>query len=355
VASIYKTSDGSWRVQIRKRGVALTRNFSRKVDATAWATLREAEIERGDAGLPRRTSGTLGELLASYHQIIYPLKRYSRSKVYELSRLDRDLGALPVSALTTERIVRYALELRQHTGGGGVRTRLGYLHEVLRAAVDLWDAPTATLVQVKQAMAALRRQQVTARATPRTRRPTDTELSAIIAFHEGNKLAGVDLPAILNVLRVLPLRIGELLKIEWQDLLPDQRAVKLRERKHPDVTVRVTNDYVIPLPVIDGVDTWAAIAHRPSWLPRPFPFARQSVTNTFLRAARAVGVTDLHVHDLRAFAISKLLEAGVPIAIVAHVSGHRNWKIMQSVYARLDPVQVARAIEQARAQPQIQL
>jgi integrase len=348
LASIFKTTDGTWRVQIRKHGVRDTRNFTRKVDATAWASMREAEIERGAAGLPRRASGTLGDLLARYHQTVYPLKRYSRSKIYELDRLGRDLGDLPVADITTPRVIEYAMRLRERANGSAIHNRLSYLRETLRAASDLWDA-AAPVAQVDAAMAALKRQRVTLKSPPRTRRASDPEIDAIIAFHQGQRFAGIDLPAIIAVLRLLPLRVGELLKIEWDDLDPERRTVKLRARKHPDINVRESNDYTIPLPVIAGVDTWALINDRPRFLPKPFPYTREGTSSSFCYCAGRAGIENLHLHDLRAFSISKLIEANVPIPMIAHLSGHKNWKILQSTYVRLDPAEIARVIEQAAA------
>jgi integrase len=348
LASIFKTGDGTWRAQVRKHGVRDSRNFTRKVDAAAWASLREAEIERGDAGLPRCANGTLSDLLREYHRVVYPLKRYGRSKVYELDRLDRDVGALPVTALTTARVTEYAMELRQRMNGQGILNRLSYLREALRAAADLWDAPTP-VAQIDAALAALKRQKVVTKSPPRSRRPTDEEISAIIEAHQGQRFARIDLPAIIAVLRVLPLRIGELVKLEWGDLDPGRRAVTLRARKHPDSAIKEHNHYVIPLPMIDGADTWDLINGRPRFLPRPFPFTSGNVSSAFCYAARRAGVEDLHLHDLRAFAISKLLEAGVAVPMIAHLSGHRNWKLLQSTYTRLDPDAVRVAIEKAAA------
>jgi integrase len=115
------------------------------------------------------------------------------------------------------------------------------------------------------------------------------------------------------------------------------------------VNVRETNDYTVPLPTINGTDTWELIAGRPRFLPKPFPFGSGNVSTAFSWAARRAHVDDLHLHDLRAFAISKLIEASVPVPMIAHLSGHRNWKLLQSVYTRLDPVEVARVIEQVAA------
>jgi integrase len=348
MASIYRTADNKWRCQVRKGGARLTRNFTRRVDAAAWASMQEAEIERDGAGLPRRISGTVGDLIDAYCKAIRPLKRYSLSKQYELDKLHADLGELSLSQINAEQLVRYAVSLRERMGGQGVLTRLCYLREVFRAAADLWST-RVPMPAIDNAVAALRRQRIVAKAPPRTRRPSDTELDAIIEFHRSQKRATVDLPAIIDVLRVLPLRIGELLKITWEDLDPERRTVTLRARKHPDSHVREVNDYTIPLPTIMGVDTWELIAGRPRYLPKPFPFVRTAVSHAFWAASYGAGVKNLHVHDLRAHSISRLLEANVAVPMIAHLSGHKSWRILQNTYSRLDPLEVAKAIERIAA------
>ncbi|MGA9412261.1 MAG: tyrosine-type recombinase/integrase [Roseobacter sp.] len=41
---------------------------------------------------------------------------------------------------------------------------------------------------------------------------------------------------------------------------------------------------------------------------------------------RACGIEDLHFHDLRHLAITELFRAGLPVQLVAVVSGHKDWK-----------------------------
>ena len=64
----------------------------------------------------------------------------------------------------------------------------------------------------------------------------------------------------------------------------------------------------------------------------------------FTVAALRCKIDDLHLHDLRAHALSSLLEAGVPIPQVALLSGHKNWKILSRHYARIDPASVHETI-----------
>jgi len=337
---------GRWRAQVRRRGQSLSETFATRREANDWIAIKEAALAQSP--LPTAPTGTLAGLLDWYGVTVYSLKRWGASKAYELAQLRADLGAEPLAELDHQRIVRYALELRKRMGGGGIRTRLAYLCEVLRAARDL-EGTAVPLDQIEAARAALARQKVLAKEPPRTRRPLDEEIDKIIAYARQSKRMECDLAAILELLRLIPLRIGELCALRWEDLRPDERAIVVRSRKHPDATVKATNDYVVPLPVIEGIDTYPLVADRPRYLPRPFPYQRPAVSSAFWVATSKCGIADLHLHDLRALAISRLLEAGIDIPLVAHLSGHRNWKVLQKHYSRLDPMAIHAAIKKAAA------
>jgi integrase len=139
--------------------------------------------------------------------------------------------------------------------------------------------------------------------------------------------------------------MGELIGIQWDDLDEKRRTVILRGRKHPDRRIKEASVEEVPLIAFGDVDTFALISGRPRYQPSPFPYKAASVTAAFAMAALRCGVVDLHLHDLRAHALSSLLEAGVPIPQVALISGHRNWKVLQRNYSRLDPASVHDAIK----------
>lgn len=203
------------------------------------------------------------------------------------------------------------------------------------------------LDEINAAIATARRMKIAGTSMARTRRPTQAEIDAVIAFAEGQTRTMIDLAPIIRVLAVVPLRVGELLGIQWPDLDEKRRTVVLRTRKHPDVRVREQNDQEVPLITFGGVDTFALVADRPRYLESPFPYKRTSVSSAFWNAAVKCQIHDLHVHDLRAHAMSGLLEAGVEIPQVALISGHKNWKTLAKHYARIDPASVHDSVKRA--------
>src|SRR3546814_18552509 len=72
---------------------------------------------------------------------------------------------------------------------------------------------------------------------------------------------------------------------------------------------------------------------------RIFPYHPRSVGTAFRRACRALKIENLHFHDLRPEATSRLFEAGLRIEQVALVTGHPAWKMLKR-YTHLPPAQI---------------
>ena len=343
----FQTRNGRTRVLIRRPDLYASKTFDRLTDARVWATAKEREADLGNV-LPGKAVGTVHDLIAKYETELWPLKKWGRSKTHELRKLDEDLGTTPLAKLTKQVVVDYARELATSMGRAGVATRLSYLRTVLATARDLW-AIAAPVGAVDEALAVTKHHKITGRGVPRTRRPLAGEIDRIVAHAEASKRSTIDLGEVVRVLEVLPLRVGELVGIEWPDLRPDDRAVLIRGRKHPDSKVKETNDELVPLPKVGAIDTYDLIAGRPRFYARPFPYEAHSVSSAFWLAAKSCAIEDLHLHDLRAHGISVLLALGVSIPVVASISGHKNWKILQQVYERITPAEAHAAIARVQA------
>lgn len=315
-----------------------TKTFDRKVDAESWARAKERDADLGH--MPGKMAGTVGALIDRYENELWKDKRWGANKAYELSVLKRDLGARPLDALSQSQILAYlrGLEVSPSTAAN----RVSYLKEVLKAAKDLWGV-AVPLNEVQGAITAGRRHGILGKSNSRERRPTADELQAIIDHGRERQGAQIDLDAVVRVLSVMPLRLGELCGIGWDDAVPDRRSVILRGRKHPDIREK-ERPQEVPLITFRGVDTYELVFGRPRYMDAPFPYRPNSVSTAFTMACKDLRIDDLHLHDLRAHAISTLLESGMQIPMVALLSGHRNWKILAKHYSRIDPMAVHDAI-----------
>lgn len=343
----FRQRKGRWQAIIRRADLKATKTFDRLQDARLWATAREREADLAET-VPGKMAGTLGELIGRYEKEMWREKRWGPTKAHELVVLRRDLGNRALDAISQTGLLTYARGLG--LSGGSISTRFSYLKEVLKTARDLWGL-TVPLAAVEGAISTGRRLGIVTKSGVRDRRPTEEEVTAIMAYARSRPAMMIDLAAVVQVLTVQPLRLGELLGIQWDDLNETRRTALIRNRKHPDVKVREGNDQEVPLINFGGVAVYDLIARRPRYLPSPFPYIGSSVSAAFTLAALRCRIEDLHLHDLRAYAISKLLEGGIPIPQVALMSGHRNWKVLQRVYTRLDPVTVHATILRASSSP----
>jgi integrase len=327
-----------WQAIIRRVDLKATKSFDRLVDAKSWARGKERDADLDH--LPGKPAGTLAPLIDRYEAELWKEKRWGANKAYELGVLKRDLGAKALDAFTQAGLLAYLRGLG--VAPSTAANRLSYLKEVLRAAKDLWGMPVP-LAAVDGAIAAGRRHGVLGKSNVRERRPTPEEIANIIEYGRERAGAQIDLDAVVRVLSVMPLRLGELINIGWDDEVKERRAVIIRGRKHPNVRER-EKPQEVPLIAFRGVDTYDLIFGRPRYMEAPFPYVSSSVSTAFTVATRALGIKDLHLHDLRAHAISTLLEAGLPIPQVALLSGHRTWRVLARVYARIESQSVHDAL-----------
>jgi integrase len=347
MASIKKRGK-SWVATVKlggRGGKRLKKSFKMQADARLWAIALERDFALKGV-IAASVNGTVGDLIKRYEKEIWPIKKWGDSKAWNLGQITKDIGSVQLKNLKKQVVVEYGLKLSKHLGRDGIKSRLSYLSEAVKTSRDLWDGSSAVVEAVTEGVAALRRQKISGAGQPRTRRVSLEEIEQIKAYcgPTTNRPGTIDLAAIIDILSVLPIRIGELLKIEWKDINREDRTVILRARKHPDPMVKERNDDTIPLLKIDGHDTFQMLVGRPQYYERPFPYEQPAVSTAFWQARRASGVENLRLHDLRARGISFLLTK-LEVPMVAAISGHKDWKVMQRHYARLLPEEIRAAAE----------
>lgn len=90
---------------------------------------------------------------------------------------------------------------------------------------------------------------------------------------------------------------------------------------------------------ISGYDAWEVLLEQriiTHGKGRVFPHHPKSVGTAFWRACNKLNIPDLHFHDLRHEATSRLFEAGLTIERVALITGHKDWKMLRR-YTNLRP------------------
>ncbi len=150
----------------------------------------------------------------------------------------------------------------------------------------------------------------------RTRRPTEDELTAVLAWVRERDRAAADA---MQVAAITGLRRSELVrKLVWDDIDDKQRAALIRARKHP--RRHLARDEWVPL----LGDAWDIVQRQPRTVERVFPMSPEKITDLFTAARKACGIPDLRLHDLRHLASSRLQEMGFDDVERMAITGHRS-------------------------------
>lgn len=341
----YRQRGGRWQVQVRLAGRApRSATFDSKAEARDWARAIEAEVVTGRSASTENLDG----LIRRYIEEVGALKPFGRTKVAALAKLRAELGHRRLSRLTSQDIVEYA-HARRAEGAGPVTValELSYLGTVLKTARALWRLHVTPAV-AREARDGLNMVGLVGRSTERSRRPTPSEIDALCSHWRANARQTIPMADIVEFAIATGMRREEICRIRWADLDAERRTVWVRDRKHP--REKKGNDERVPLLAATGYDALAIIGRQRRRGDRIFPYRPESISMAFQRAIAELGIPDLHFHDLRHEAVSRLFEAGLPIEHVALVSGHRDWRSLRR-YTNLQPEAVISRLDALRGKP----
>lgn len=333
MASITQTGPNSWRVLIRRKGhAALCRTFSTEREARQWGKRAEAEIAAGRT----MAKGRLTVALAV--QAFRELREQGRRPVaptgneeYMLRHLaDPDgIGSVEVDRLTPQRLAEWC-RTRADDGAGPytIGMEVSKLATVLKYAAISLHTPLPDVVGAARPL--LEYGGLIGPGKARERRPTPDELARVLD-QLSPQMGDVVLFAIATAMRR-----AEICRIRWSDVDAGRRLVLIRDRKHPRRTAG--NHQWVPLTDRTGIDAWGIVQRQPEG-ERIFPLSPEFVSDSFAVACKAAGVENLHFHDLRHEATSRMFEAGMAIEQVAIVTGHQDWRNLRR-YTNLKPESV---------------
>ena len=139
-------------------------------------------------------------------------------------------------------------------------------------------------------------------------------------------------------------RQEEITRLKWADLDREKGIAWLDDVKHP--RKKIGNRRAFRL----LSEAWEIIDRQPKIMvegpdekqtpdPRVFPYNPKSIGANFTRACQIRGLHDLHFHDLRHEATSRLFERGYDIPQVAQFTLHESWTTLKR-YTHLRPEHV---------------
>ncbi|WP_412554518.1 tyrosine-type recombinase/integrase [Shimia sp. MIT1388] len=177
----------------------------------------------------------------------------------------------------------------------------------------------------KEARQSLTAERIDTRSKERNRIPTDDELRRLCTFFAENDRQQIPMDVLVEFGASSAMRLSEICRIQIEDVNWNEQSVLIRERKDPQRKAR--NNQVVPL--INGSMDLVRRAVGDRTEGRIFPFNPRSASASFSRACKKLGIVDLHFHDLRHGALTRLARLQMPVPHMAVVSGHKDYKHLQ--------------------------
>jgi integrase len=264
-----------------------------------------------------------------------------RTKAATLDMLVRELGKVSLAMLNAV-VLRDFIDRRVKAGAGGVTVAgdLSFLSAVLK-----WGRHARQLdIDDKLALdarASLKIRGLNTRSRERTREPSDDEIQRLLAHWQSNSRQRIDLATLCRFALATGMRQNEICSLQIEDVDIARRTVIIRDRKDPQE--KAGKDQPVPL----LPEAWAIV--QPLLAARTegslFRGARAaSVSTAFTRACAALGIKDLHFHDLRHRATTQFFRMGLDIPRVALLTGHKTWGMLRR-YTNITAADVHFAVE----------
>jgi integrase len=132
-------------------------------------------------------------------------------------------------------------------------------------------------------------------------------------------------------------RLSELLGLDWRNVELDNGRIRFTDTKNgEDRSIRLCKRARATLAALSPKQSGPVFTYKGK--------AVKSMKTAFNRARTRAGLEDLRFHDLRHTFASRLVQAGVPLYEVMHLTGHKSFEMVQR-YSHLAPDYAEKAIQ----------
>lgn len=333
----------------------------RYLQRTIHGTKRQAEdvlnellVEAGQSS-NAIVDGTFGDLTQQWLELTTPTLSPTTLREYE-RLLDRlilpKFGRTKVRAMRAADLDSFYAYLGRRGGQGG--TPLGaqsvrHVHALIRRLLN--QAVKWNWITVNPASRA-----TPPRVTPKNiDLPTTEEIVRLLALADERD---PDLGCFLRLAAVTGARRGELCALRWSDY--ERNSLRISRSvyggRSDELGEKDTKTHAVRRVSLDPATLENLKAHRNRCRERArtcgtslskeaflfssqpdgsLPWRPDRVTLAFIRLCRELDISDIRLHDLRHFAATQLLAAGVPVRTVAGRLGHANAATTLNVYAHV--------------------
>jgi len=294
--------------QVMVNGVRKTKRFATKREAEAWRVeMREALSRPASPG----DGKTVADLLDRYEREVTPSKRTADWERRAIRRIasDDELACIKLSDLQPHHIAAWRDRRLAEMSGSAVNRQMNILSNALAIGRREWQWIDREITRD------VRRPRSN---PPRQRLPTDAESEAICHALGERGVSGRVRLAWLFALET-GLRASEICRVRPEHVTGRVLTVTESKTEAGVRQVPLTTRAVEILGQVGG----------------DFGLQPAQIDALFRKARKLAAVDDLHFHDSRAFALTRLAKVLTPLEL-AKVAGHKDMAMLIRVYYRED-------------------
>jgi integrase len=325
-----KNGTVSYRAQVYKKiGDKVYReskSFSTLQLAKDWSAKREAELER-IAIYGEQSKEKIKDVIERYQKQYG--HNYGRSKNYDLNRITKyDIANLDVSELTPKAIIRHCIERNQEAKPQTVFNDVIWLKTVIKT-MSSSEGFDFDMNVFEKAMQVLKKEKLVGRSRQRERRPTKQELCKLSRVFARSR-SKIPMLHLMWFAIYSARRLSEITRLRWDDNNNEKQTGMVRDAKDPR-NKKGNNRRFKYTP-----SAWKIVCKQERKGEYIFPYNDKTIGTLFQRACNMLEIEDLHFHDLRHEAASRLFESGLGIEKVQLYTLHQNWATLKR-YTHLRP------------------
>jgi len=315
MASIRKKGK-RWEAAISRQGIRKSSTFATKLEAQFWAAEIEKTITSGKYG--DHQDRTVENMLQRYLSIVSVKKRGADKEKIRIMRLCRDdIAQIKLGELQPWHLAEWRDRRLKEVSDATVQRDWNLLSHAFNVSVNEWQWITENPLK-----------KVTRPKTPppRDRRFTDDEIERLLlalGYDHNTKPETVTarIGAAMLFAIETAMRAGEIVSLTWESVDLVKRVAHLPKTKNGFpryVPLSPEAIRIMDQVKIDGSES-------------VFNIRSDQVGALFRKAKSRAMIDDLHFHDTRAEAITRLAKK-LDILSLARMTGHRDLKKLQIYY-----------------------
>ncbi|WP_426189606.1 integrase [Massilia sp. DWR3-1-1] len=312
----FRQRSGKWQARVRIKGCPdETKSFDTKSAAQRWARQVESSWDRGENLVQREGSELLlKEILQRYVDEVTPLKRGAKREAEGIAFMQRHkFAAFSMAKLSPAVIASYRDHRLKTVGAGTIIREMSILSSVINHARREWSLPINNPCELVRKPA---------KPLGRSRLLSDDEETTLLAELQPIWRRSPWMAPLVRLALETAMRRGELLGLRWENIDLNRQIAFLPMTKNGSPrTVPLSRKAITILAELPRCDDG-----------RVLPLSEMGMEAAFRKACARAEIVDLHFHDLRHTATSRLAEKLPNVIELAAVTGHQTIQMLKRYY-----------------------